>query len=323
MWRRTVSAVALSLVLSAPSGAEDRPTTVGEAFGQPVSADEFAYYYKTALALTQNSEHDGRDEATIRREAWRDLILSHEADRLGIRVERADLEEALTRLVGERGGEYRSPGYAAWVTAALGEDVPTFERRVEDLLRINRLIKANTGPSPTVTDEEIVRQFLDEYNLLEYEYIRFDTRQEAEAFLSSVRRTPLRWKETFDQSRARDGQRGAAWVNLMTVQALKDIWQIPQDDIQRMLDSREGEYLVSTNVYGTVAVRLLRQQRSALGQLNDHGREYYRKRLTEMKQQPAMRAYLDEVFGRARYQDYSLKPGDGSSGQPQPSVQSQ
>lgn len=286
--------------------AQTQTLVIGEAFGNPVTAEQFQYYYKTAALFTRTDtpSEAPRTEKEIRLEAWQDLIYLTEANRLGVTIEEGDLKAELKRLMVERGVEYGGPQYVSWIHTALREDVGTFEHRIEELLRINAFMAEKTSPDVTVTEAEMQEKFLNQYNSFESEYISFDTREGADAFLDEVRANPVRWKETFDATRAADGQQGGAWINIMSLEALIDLWKIPTEDAYRILGTPEGEFVVAKQFYGDAVFRVLWTRHANLEDYTDEKQEHYRNVLTRAKQYRAVKAYFEELLERADYRDF-------------------
>ena len=303
MWSRSLAILAGCLLVSWPvQGAATE--LAGEAFGRLVPADEFAYYYKTAAVLTRTGKTGQRTAEEIRREAWENLVFLQEAKRLGLTVDRSEVLAQINQLLADKQLKYGSQAYQAFVTSTLREDVATFERRVEDLLKINALLKQKADPAVTVTEEEMQQKYLNQHNAFESEYVCFPSRQEAEAFAAAVQKRPALWKETFDQKQAQDGQKGAAWINVMALEALIDLWKIPKDDVYHILAADEGSFVVANNVYGDAVYRLLLKQAASLEQFDDTQRTYYRDLLATVKKQTAAKVYFDELMARAQVRDY-------------------
>jgi peptidylprolyl isomerase len=292
------------MTVVAAGGVDAAPDdVVGEAFGRPVTEREFAYHLKTTSVFTRSGSAQRTEDAT-RQEAWQDLIFIQEAARLGITVSGDELSAELRRLMGEQGVEYPGVKYAGWVQSAMQEDVPTFERRVRDLLTINKLNKLKADPDVTVSEEEMRERFFNQYNSFESEYIGFGSPEEAEAFAQQAAQRPALWKETFDRKRAELGQKGAAWINVMALEALMDLWKIPKEDAYRIHSYEEGELVVGRYYYGTAVFRLLSKQSVSDADFTEEKREYYRKMLTSSKKYQAAKGYLDDLVKRAAYRDY-------------------
>lgn len=281
-------------------------TVVGEVFGKPVTSADFSYYYKTASIFTRGSgkEQEGDlQEEGKRLEAWQNLVFLKEAKEQGITVDKDELTAELKRLLSERGVEYGTPAYVLWVVSTFNEDVPTFERRIEDLLRINKLLQMKMNPSVTVTEEEMKEKFLGEYNSFESEYILFDSQKEAKEFAAKARKNPRLWKDTYEEKKPL-GQKGASWINIMSQEALVDLWKIPREDTERILGSREGDFIPAKNYYGDVVFRLLYKRKADLKEYDEKRQAYYRKMMTSVRQHKLVQDYFDDLFRRAALKDY-------------------
>ncbi|MBI3322574.1 MAG: peptidylprolyl isomerase [Candidatus Omnitrophica bacterium] len=296
---------------SKPDSETELPATagepVGEAFGKPVSAEEFQRHYRTANRFSRSGKVD-RTEAETRQEAWENLVFLDEAQRLGITVSRPELDAELKRLLQEKGIEYGGDMYRQWVRLMFREDVDTFEKGLEDLLRINKLLKQKTTFSDTAapaTDKEIEEKFRNQYNNFESEYIRFENKDDAEKFLKKVRSNPRLWKETYDAKKAEKGQEGAAWINIMTIEAQVDLWKMPKEDAYRVIGLEEGEFAVARNYYGDCVYRLLHKRTADPAKLDDKMREYYRTTLSRARQHQAAQSWLDDLIRRAGIKDYA------------------
>ncbi len=275
---------------------------IGEAFGKPVSAEEFAYYLKTALLFTRTGEQE-RDEEETRLEAWQNFIYRHEARDLNITVSSEELKEEVKRLLSEKNVICGTENYYKWVKEQFGEDAPMLERRIEDLLIINKFMQQKTNPEVTVTEEECKQKFLNQYNSFESEYIRFENEAEAKAFLEKVKKDPKLWKDTYDEKR-KEGQKGATWINIMSMEALIDLWQIPKEDAYNILSHNEGDFIVSKFFYGDAVFRLLDKKEADMAKYDEKKQEYYKNMLTNSKKRRIVKDYFDDLLKRANYRDY-------------------
>jgi len=289
---------------------------VGEAFGKPVTNVEFLYYYKTASIFTRAGKKEGAKEETRersdeerRQEAWQNLVFAKEARSIGITADRKELEEELRRLLSEKDIEYGGEKYALWVSSVFGEDVKTFERRIEDLLMVNKLLKVKTDPQVTVTEEEMKEKFLNEYNSFESEYILFGNGKEAKEFAQNCKNNPRAWKDTYEQKKPH-GQKGASWINIMSLEALIDLWRIPKDDAYKILESKEGDFIPAKNYYGDCVFRLLYKRKADLKEYDAKKQEYYRKMLTNSRKYKLAKDYLDGLFKRANIRDFIKEKED-------------
>ncbi len=279
-----------------------KANVVGKAFGREVSGREFSYYFKTSSLFTRLGKKDRSEEETIQ-ETWENLIFRQEAGNLNITISREELEEEIKRLVSEKNIEHGSKEYRIWVIGQLKEGVDVFEQRIEDLLIINKFMKIKTNPEVSVTEEEMKQKFLNQYNSFESEYIRFENEEKAEEFFEKVKQNSRLWKDTYTKKRA-EGQKGAAWINVMSLEALIDLWKIPKDDAYRILSHKEGDFIVAKFFYGDAVFRLLRKKEADVEKYNEKKQKYYRDMLTSRKKRKIIKDYFEDLLERANYRDY-------------------
>ena len=280
---------------------------VGEAFGQPVTADEFLYYYKTASIFTRSGEGEkkegDRSDEERRQEAWQNLVFTKEAKSLGINVNKEELVSEIKRLLSEKQVEYGGEAYDLWVRQNFNEDAKTFEERIKDLLRINKFTQLKMNPEITVTEEEMKEKYLNQYNSFESEYILFTNEQEAKDFAQKCKENPRLWFDTYQEKKPL-GQKGASWINIMSLEALIDLWKIPAEDAYRILESKEGDFISAKNYYGEVVFRLLFQRKADLKEYDEKKKDYYLKMLTQTKKHQLAKDYFEDLLKRANFRDY-------------------
>ncbi len=277
---------------------------VGEAFGRPVTGEEFTYYYKTALIFTRTGKAaEERTEEEVVQEAWQNLIFLHEAKDIGIAIGQDELEKEIKRLLSEKDIEYESDDYHIWVVTQLKEGADIFEQRIKDLLTINKFMQVKTNPEISVTEEEMEQKFLNQYNSFESEYIKFDNQEDAQKFLEKVKSNPRFWKDTYDEKKPL-GQKGSSWINIMSLEALIDLWKIPKEDAYRILDFDEGSFIAAKFYYGDAVFRLLYKRRADVTKYNDKKKQYYKDLLTQGKKRKIIKGYFEDLLKRANYRDY-------------------
>jgi peptidylprolyl isomerase len=279
--------------------------TVGEAFGKPVNRATFLNYYKTALLFTRSGVKTERSDEETRQEAWQNLVFIKEARESGMLMPKEQVISEVKRLLAEKNVEYGGEKYRVWVITNFNEDPATFETRIEELLMVNKLLKAKLDPEVRVTEQDAKDKFLNGYNSFESEYILFgkDQQKEAQNFVQQVKRNPKIWYDTYVQKKPQ-GQKGASWINVMSLEALIDLWQIPKDDAYRILNSKPGDFIAAKNYYGDVACRLLYARKADLKEYDAAKQEYYRKMLTTGRKRKMAQDYLDDLFKRANLKDF-------------------
>lgn len=285
--------------------------TVGEAFGKPISRATFLNYYKTALLFTRSGAKTERTDEETRQEAWQNLVFIKEARETGIRIPKEEVVSEVKRLLAEKNTEYGGEKYRVWVLTNFNEDPETFDTRIEELLMVNKLLKLKLDPEVEVTDQEAKDKFLNGYNSFESEYILFgkDMSKEAADFARQVKNNPKLWFDTFVQKKPL-GQKGASWINVMSLEALIDLWLIPREDAYRILNSKPGDFIAAKNYYGDVVFRLLYVKKADLKEFDAAKKEYYLKMLTVGRKRKIAQDYLDGLFKRANLKDFVKEKED-------------
>jgi len=284
---------------------------VGEAFGKPVSREVFLNYYKTALLFTRSGTKQDRSDEDARQEAWQNLVFIQEAKAAGIRIPKDEVISEVKRLLAEKNAEYGGEKYRNWVLTNFSEDPVTFETRIEELLMVNKLLKIKLDPEVTVTEQEMKNKFLSGYNSFESEYILFgkDKSKEAQEFARQVKKNPRLWYDTYTAKKPL-GQKGASWINIMSLEALIDLWQIPKDEAYRILNAKPGDFIAAKNYYGDVVFRLLFSRKADLKEYDAAKQDYYRKMLTIGRKRKIAQDYLDDLFKRANLKDFVKEQED-------------
>lgn len=137
-------------VATAESGA-------GEIFGRVVSMEEFKDAEKT-VSLFSISNREPANDTERRQDVWSHLILLDEADRRGIRVSAEEQKTQLQRLLSEKKIAYGSLEYFEWVQQSFGEDYKTFEKRVENFLKLKGLLLDLQAPNSKETVEGVIER---------------------------------------------------------------------------------------------------------------------------------------------------------------------
>ena len=300
-----MSLLSWGLVGLASLGAEDAPDLkkyAGEAFGKKITNREFAYHYKTAAIFTRSGKEDRTEEET-RAEAWQNYVYLKEAKEMGFTISPEDLTSELKRLMALKNVEYGTENYHQIVRNQFQESPEDFERRIEDLMIVNRFLAEKSNPDVTVTESEMLQKFLNQYNSFESEYLLFEDRAEAEDFHARVKKNPRLWKDTWDEKKPL-GQKGASWINIMSLEALIDLWKIPKDDAYRILSHKPGDFIVAEFIYGTGVFRLLNNRQADMADYTDKKQDYYRGMIKQIKERKLVKGYFDGLLERAQHRDY-------------------
>ncbi|MBI2871392.1 MAG: peptidylprolyl isomerase [Candidatus Omnitrophica bacterium] len=283
---------------------------VGEVFGQPVTQAEFDYHFTNATRISRRGRGFDTEEAR-RAEAWNYLIYMREIGRLGLEVDAAELESELKNLLSEQGLERGSERYRLWVREMFNEDALTFENRLRDVLKIEKYTSAPIDPDVSVTEDEIKQKHLNQQSSFEVEYMMCATPEGAEELRKKMAADPSPWKEAYTAARDKDGQKGASWINTMSIEAMIDLWKIPKDDSYRILDAELGSFIAGQNIYGPCVFRLLSKRVGTVERYDDAKREQLRQALVHQKKHEKRKQYLAALVAGAGVRDYALEKEGG------------
>ena len=298
--------ISLLLIMNdQPLFGQQESRVIGEAFGKPVTEKEFGHYLKLSALFPRTEKRPGTEQ-DIRKEAWEYLVYGREAKEADVNVTNEEIDAELKKVLSGKNIAYGSKDYPAQVSKEFNADVATFEGLVKDLAIINKFIKMKQEPEVSVSEEEMRQRFLSEYNSFESEYIVFDNKADSENFIEKVKKNPGLWKDTYDEKKA-NGQKGAAWINIMSLGALVDLWKIPEEDAYRILSHKEGDFITANFYYGIAVFRLLYKKEANQKEFDEKRKKYYKETIAANKKRKLSKEYFDDVFKRAAYKDYAVE----------------
>ncbi len=274
------------------------PSAPGEIFGRPVSREEFDFAYKTTGIFSLNEAGSANEDAR-RNEAWKHLIFLREAQRRQVSVPRAELEAELKRLLTEKQVEYGSYRYHQWVQETFQEEPKVFEKRLEELMRVKKLLDGIMHPpDPVITDEQCRQKFLNQYNSMETEYVHFEKKEDAVAF--HKRLTRKKW----DAEKARNKDFSKP-MSHMALEAIIDLWQVPTEDAYRIHAMQIGEIAAPAKMHKGWGIFRLKDKKTAnLKEYTDQKKEEYRKVLTQVYYYNNSQKIIQDLFNEAALRDY-------------------
>ena len=289
----------LFLVLRAGSAAETAyPPAVGELFGQPVLANDFDFALKTTgIFSMSNTEPKNDDER--RAEAWKHLLFLHEADKRGIVITRAQIESELTRLLAEKNIAYGSYNYQEFIKQTFGEDSTTFERRMEELLKVKKLFETLMNPpKPVITDKDAKQKFMNQYNSMNSEFVNFPTKAEAETFYKNT--TAKKW----DEAKKKD-PKFATPTGHIALEALIDLWKVPTEDAYRMHALAIGKIASPTPMYkGYGVFRITEKKNADMKDYTEKKKQEYFKVLEQVYYYNNTQKVVQDIIEAAALKDY-------------------
>lgn len=272
----------------------EKPDLAGEFFGVPVSMDNyrFAKAAATIFGARWGSEPTTPQEREDR--VWEDLLLSYEAFRRQVVVEQSELEEEIQKLLQAEKVSFDwrkdKDSYEKWIKEKVNEPKDLFENQLKHLIQLDKLRKhVAEGIEPRVTEEEAYQKYLNQYNTLGVEFVRFDELKKAEAFYRRMKNPKLWEKE------AKKNPKFALRPGFVSLEFLIEIWKIPKADAYAMLNLPENSVYKPTPVYKGYGVFRTLQKRVAEEGKFPELRASYMDQVKKIKQYEGLKEWIQQM----------------------------
>jgi hypothetical protein len=279
------------IVAAAP---DKRPAAAGEFFGQPVSMDNYRFA-KAAVSIFGGSW--GRDVKTpeeLEDRTWEDLLLSFEAFRRNIVVPQEKADEEMGKMLNEEKVAFdwkKDPqAFDKWAQERVHEPAVLFENQLKHLIQL-QLLRESVRKSfdPPANEEEALQKYLNEYNSLELEMVRFDDAGGAADFYKKMKNPKLWDKE------AKKNPKFSIKTGFVSLEWLIEAWKLPKADCYAMLDMSVKTIYKPTTLYkGYVVCRVL-QKRRAVKEEFAPKREEYLKKVKEIKRYDELKKWEEQL----------------------------
>jgi parvulin-like peptidyl-prolyl isomerase len=276
----------------------------GEIFGVPVPLSNYYFAKKVVLTFNANWRSTPRDEKELEDLVWQELILSYEAFRRGIEVSDEEINEEIDKILKSQKVDFDwrkdTKDFKKWVKDKLGEDIETFRNQIIHLLKLEKLRKqVLDNIHPQVTEEEAYQKFLDEYNTLSVELIRFDDLEEAKKFYKKIKKNPKIWEK--EKQRNPDLFKRPGFVAL---DFLLHMWKFKRADVYKMIKMKEGEFYPPAPIYKGYAVFKILKIRPAEPKKFKEKKNYYFERVKMIKKYEGYKKWLEDLKKEAEVKVY-------------------
>lgn len=270
----------------------------GEVFGKKITYQDFDSFYRSSQIFSFSGKKI-EDPQTLRLHAWQTLIYSLEAKNQRIDVSDQEIRDEILRILKEDKVENPTPEiYRRWVQAATRQTPQEFENQIREILRVQKLVKhVNEEPLAAPAPEEIKQKFLDDYNHLSIEILRFDKEDEAKSFGIGAGTAAL-WKEKTKEKKVEK-------TSLITHGALIQLWGIPRPLLEELQKLAVGTVLGPRPVGNQFALYFLADKKDA--DLSKFETEFKAKVMETMTQQKKYERFLNwnlKVMERAALKDF-------------------
>ncbi len=283
------------------SAAQDaKPPFVGEVFGQHVTKEDFDFAFKSSSIFSISPKEPQTDNER-RQEAWKNIVFLKEAETEKVTISKQELEKELSRLLAEKNITYGSYNYFQWVQDTFKENHVIFEKRVENLLKIKKLLsKIMNPPPPNIKEEDAKQKFLNQYNSMATEFVNFPTLEEANAFYKKT--TAKDWDEE-----KKKNPKFATPTGHISLEAVIDLWQVPKDDAYRIHAMKIDEISTPAKMYKGYGVFRLKEKKDANpAEYDEKKKEQYINILKQVYYYNNTQKIIQDIIKRADLKDYEM-----------------
>lgn len=147
----------------------------GEVFGKSISHQEFNRFYRMAQLFSIGGEAIS-DPEMLRRQAWRNIIYSREAQKLGIEVKDNEVLEEIQKLFASQEIDQLTPEiYEQWLKRNVRMDARDFEEQLRELIRVQKLVReVAQAPAEVPTDEDVQKRYIQENTKITVSAAQYD-----------------------------------------------------------------------------------------------------------------------------------------------------
>lgn len=201
----------------------------GQIFDVPVPMGNY-YFAKRVHGMFQTPEERAMTPEQMEQHIWHNLVLSFEASRRQIEVTEEEFSQWVDSVLSVLELKFTRTAnpdeYKKWIEETLKQSVELFENQMRYLATIEKLKREIVKEMQvTVTEEEMRQDYLNTENHVGGEYLLFDTQAEADAFYES-NKDIAKW----ESYKAANPDKVKPFM-LITVQAIVDLWGVPQAQI--------------------------------------------------------------------------------------------
>lgn len=292
--------------------AKEPPKLAGELFGVQVPLQNYLFV-KGVLAVFGNRGGPlPKTSEEAERYAWDQLLLSYEAFRRGIVVDKEEVEREIDRMLQsdklEIDRQKDRDAYERWAREKAGEPAELLENQIRHLLQIEKLRTViMESIEPQVKDSEAYQEFLNEHNNLGVELVEFDAENNAGKFYREVKKNPKRWDE--EKTKMPNNFKRPGSVSL---EFLIDIWGFPKDAAYRMMSMGQGDVHPPAPIYRGYAVFKVLDKSAADKSLYKKQKKSYYDQVRRRKRYEELGRWFEDFKKMSNLKVYDIKREGGS-----------
>lgn len=286
---------------------EKRPVFVGKLFDAEVPEENY-YFARGVLAVFGNKwGSQPQTEEEINKATWDQLLLSYEAFRRGVDVNREEIEQEIDKILQSEKVEFDwrkdKEAYEKWVRGKVNEPRELFENQIRHLLQIEKLRQiVMESIEPTVKEKEVYQEFLNEHNTLGVELVEFEVKKEATKFYNEVKGNPKKW----------DGERGKRPNDFkrpgsVSLEFLIDTWRFPKDAAYKMIKMEIGWFYPPAPIYKRYAVFKVLDKRLADKKQYKKSKKSFYEQIKRRKRYDELGKWFQDLKRQANTKMYDIK----------------
>ncbi|MCX7927407.1 MAG: hypothetical protein N2606_04650 [Candidatus Omnitrophica bacterium] len=251
-------------------------------------------------------------EQELEDRVWEQLILSYEAFRRNIKVEEAEIDEEIDKMLksDKVNFDWRKDqdAFKKWVKDKANIEINLFREILRHLLQLEKLRKEVLDSfTVSVTEEEALNEFINEYNTMELELVQFDELKDAEKFFQEMQ-DPKKWQEQAAKEPKRYQHPG-----FVSFEFLINMWKIPKEDLYKMLEMEVDSIYPPRPIYRGWGVFRILKKRPADPKEFPQVRDSYFKQVEMLKKYDKLKEWLNKLKEDAKIKIYPKVEEDKKS----------
>jgi hypothetical protein len=269
---------------------------IGEFSGWQAQVPLSNYYFIKGAIMVFGTRWGAspQTEQELEDRVWEQLVLSFEAYRRNIKVEDKELEDEIDKIVKSEKVDFDwrkdKEAFSNWVKDKSKENAELFKNQLSHLIQLEKLRKEVLDTfKPEVTEEEAKNEFINEYNTIELELKQFDQLKDAEDFYKKMQ-DPKLW-----EAEVKKDPKFAQHPGFVSFEFLINMWQIPKDDLYKMLAMEIDSVYPPVPVYkGYGVIRILKKRPADPAEF-PKVRESYLKQVEMLKKYDQLKEWLKKL----------------------------
>jgi hypothetical protein len=266
---------------------------VGEfsAFGVRVPASNYNFIKMTIQLFGNRWGETAQNDDELSSQAWDQLLLSYEAFKRDIKVEDSEAADEVTKTLKSEKVDFdwqKEPEkFEKWCKEKISVPPEFFKNQFKHMLQLEKLRKQILDSfTPTVTEDEAKKEFINEYNTLELELVQFDKLEDAKNYYGKMQDSAL-W-----DAEAQKDPKFAKHPGFVSFEFLINMWKIPKDDLYKMITMEVNTIYPPTPIYKGYGVFRILKKRVADENEFPKVRDSYFKQVEMMKKYDSLKEWL-------------------------------